>query len=841
MLLRRDQVPFPNNPACKQCANKPCHQLFAGPIYPGKIIFVHRSKFVRLPCYAPSLEEENENKKEPAPLTDDLEVITGQLEISNPKWEHTTDELKRDSADKAVIGDLIELRADIKNYPEKAKVTFDIYDVSSNTPLRITSVESKNENGVAKAQWTVEDPEQKGENLKLAFEAIARSKASSRVEVPMIPKINCDFVEAPDILFHHNSAVPCLDQNGTLIDSLTSVFKYAKENKDKEIVLFGHTDTSGDPDYNYDLSQWRVEGIKALLDNNVNMWLDIVELASRVEDYQTILKSLCDSYGWPTDPGAVDNTNSQKTIDAVKAFQSEYNTRFNSSLKEDGVVGSKTWEAIFEVIRNLLVESVKGEIGEEPSTLVYSSNHNGVYPCGESFPVDQKEKNNYSSLENRRVEIVFFDKGKAPELIEPENKKQIKKSEVIVYDERVTEKKPVKRAAKSPDETTSDLSEESAVFYAPGRDEYFVVEPSDIDALVTEIDELEQLSEEIRLYRESFANKRADEKMTKAANEIQQKVEEKFDGLTKEPSKAIQELLLVKSNKKTGKIKNRVYIRPYKATNRQVRGHWRKHNDKTVEKLLKKWLKKEPAAGKSKVETRLKTVLFQTEKIDEQWPWKWKFDKKGGKDTAAGYFGGAYDIQFFRFVAGARGEADFDLTDKKLTLGADAGISYGIADGSIKGEWGLPDQDGFNLYDHLLLSPKARESIKPNYECRFRFNIKTEGKLFAGVSLSAVVALPCIDFGDEKSGIFGGSVGGFAGGSAEGKLVTEIVWSKEKAAAFNLLAGFGGNAAGNVGIGAEGKFEFRYENGKVKFVSGAMLTYGIGAKAGLVFELDVNK
>jgi len=192
MLLRRDQVPFPNNPACKQCANKPCHQLFAGPIYPGKIIFVHRSKFVRLPCYTPSFEEENENKKEPAPLTDDLEVITGQLEINNPKWEHTTDELKTDSADKAVIGDLIELRADIKNYPEKANVTFDIYDVSSNTPLRITSVESKNENGIAKAQWTVEDPEQKGENLKLAFEAIARSKASPRVEVPIIPKIERD-------------------------------------------------------------------------------------------------------------------------------------------------------------------------------------------------------------------------------------------------------------------------------------------------------------------------------------------------------------------------------------------------------------------------------------------------------------------------------------------------------------------------------------------------------------------------------------------------------------------------------------------------------------------------
>jgi hypothetical protein len=69
MLLRRDQVPFPNNPACKQCANKPCHQLFAEPVYPGKIIFIHRSKIVRLPCYTPSFEEENENKKEPAALT----------------------------------------------------------------------------------------------------------------------------------------------------------------------------------------------------------------------------------------------------------------------------------------------------------------------------------------------------------------------------------------------------------------------------------------------------------------------------------------------------------------------------------------------------------------------------------------------------------------------------------------------------------------------------------------------------------------------------------------------------------------------------------------------------
>src|SRR5690554_5286905 len=482
-------------------------------------------------------------KKEPAPLTDDLEVITGQLEISNPKWEHTTDELKAESADKAVTGDIIELSADIKNYPEKASVTFDIYDISSSTPLRITSVETKNENGIAKAQWTVEDPEKKGENLKLAFEAIARSKASPRVEVPIIPKIDCDFVEAPDILFHHNSAVPCLDQNGTLIDSLTSVFKYAKENADKEIVLFGHTDTSGDPDYNHDLSQWRAEGIKSVLDNNVNMWLDIVELASRVEDYQQILKSLCDSYGWPTDPGAVDNTNGQKTIDAVKAFQREYNNRFDRSLNENGIVDSKTWEALFEVIRGIVIESVKKETGEKPGKLVFAYDGKGVYPCGEKNPVKEKEKGNYKSKDNRRVEITFFEKGKTPQNIET------KKENISSNTRQLTKKViPVKSTKKGNVDTTDKL-----VFYCPSSDEYIEFNNSDAFSFITEeSDKTAVLAKDIKELREQ----RDTAKLTEKAQEVKKKLESVLG--TQTQVKAIdsfEELLLCKrdKNKKWGK------------------------------------------------------------------------------------------------------------------------------------------------------------------------------------------------------------------------------------------------------------------------------------------------
>ena len=83
--------------------------------------------------------------------------------------------------------------------------------------------------------------------------------------------------------------------------------------------------------------------------------------------------------------------------------------------------------------------------------------------------------------------------------------------------------------------------------------------------------------------------------MTKASKEIQQKVEEKFDGLTKS-SKAPE--LHWQNQTKTGKMKSRVYIRPHKAANRQVRGHWRK----TMIKLLRNFkevAKKEPAEKNS--------------------------------------------------------------------------------------------------------------------------------------------------------------------------------------------------------------------------------------------------
>ncbi|MBN2037192.1 MAG: peptidoglycan-binding protein [Chitinispirillaceae bacterium] len=302
-----------------------------------------------------------------------------------------------------------------------------------------------NDQGIAR----LENAEGNEAGVRLKFPDKSETDTSgaeqdSAGETAPAQKIQCDFVEIPDILFHHGSAVPCLDEKGTLIGSLTATLGFAHDNPDKEAVLFGHADTSGDPGYNYDLSQWRSEGIKALLDNNTDAWLDEIDLASKVEDYQATLKALSASHGWPCDPGAVDNASGPKTKSAIKTFQEEYNSRFKASLKPDGIIGPKTWTAIFTVLHDLLTNAVAAQTKETSvPKLTYGHNGSGIYPCGESFPIEAAEKDNYTSATNRRVEIVFFDKGKAPELKTPADKKKVEKTDAPVYDPDKTKKTPI--------------------------------------------------------------------------------------------------------------------------------------------------------------------------------------------------------------------------------------------------------------------------------------------------------------------------------------------------------------------------------------------------------------
>ena len=395
-----------------------------------------------------------------------------------------------------------------------------------------------------------------------------------------------------------------------------------------------------------------------------------------------------------------------------------------------------------------------------------------------------------------------------------------------------------------------NLEKDASVYYAPGRNEFFIVEEADFESFKTEVIDNAKVAKEIKDFRNE--NPGSNKERTEKAKEIEKKVSESFKGLTKDPEKAIQELLLIRSNSKTGTLSKRVYIRPYKTKNGDVKGHFRKNTDVTVQKHLTKWLKKEAASQNPDggMDKKLKALICQSEQLDNKWPWEFKTLKTGekakeGVDTVAGYFSGSAEAQFFRFVAGAKAEFEFDLTEMKLKLAGSLNVSYSLAEGTVTGQWNLPGKDGFDIYAHLKLSDNARDAIKAGYKCLFRITIKAEGKAFAGASITAVAGLPSIDLSSTdqldkeiKMGLKGNT---FAGVSLEGKIGALVEWDEQGAKSFASLAGISAVASGNIGAGVGANFEIEYKNGKFHFECGAMAVVGIGGKGGLAFELGIDE
>jgi peptidoglycan hydrolase-like protein with peptidoglycan-binding domain len=216
------------------------------------------------------------------------------------------------------------------------------------------------------------------------------------------------YLEIPDVLFNHNSSVPCIDNKDTLVFGIVSARLFANDNPDLELVIYGHTDSSGETEFNKKLSEERAKAIKALLDNNRDTYVDICNNCHKVEDYQTILSALTTLYGWSCDPGAIDNEDGPNTQAAVSSFQADYSTYYKKSIEDaPGVVGPQTWGAFFDVITEQIDLIVKSEIGDTKPVITYGKGGNGVLGCGEEFAQNAFAREGRRSKKDRRVEITF--------------------------------------------------------------------------------------------------------------------------------------------------------------------------------------------------------------------------------------------------------------------------------------------------------------------------------------------------------------------------------------------------------------------------------------------------
>ena len=137
-----------------------------------------------------------------------------------------------------------------------------------------------------------------------------------------VKKINVSILEMEDVLFHHNSAVmmpespieePDEDKGTekqekvTGVKAMALIFKQYDFDPDKQILIAGHTDTSGEDKYNFELSDLRARNVLYILTAERDKWADICYEKQKVEDYQQFMNYVNKIHKYPCNSGSVDD------------------------------------------------------------------------------------------------------------------------------------------------------------------------------------------------------------------------------------------------------------------------------------------------------------------------------------------------------------------------------------------------------------------------------------------------------------------------------------------------------------------------------------------------------
>jgi peptidoglycan hydrolase-like protein with peptidoglycan-binding domain len=168
------------------------------------------------------------------------------------------------------------------------------------------------------------------------------------------------------------------------------------EHPNANLLIVGHTDTSGKGDYNLALSLERANAVAAYLTDDVPAWDAYFATSKPTEkrwgllEVQYMLTALPEgeSAYYPSTPTGIDDGVSKA---AVKAFQED-----RGGLAIDGIAGPLTRKALIEAYMGL--DGTTLPSGTSPTT----------HGCGENFPAEQAG-DGVRAPENRRVEVFFFD------------------------------------------------------------------------------------------------------------------------------------------------------------------------------------------------------------------------------------------------------------------------------------------------------------------------------------------------------------------------------------------------------------------------------------------------
>lgn len=254
---------------------------------------------------------------------------------------------------------------------------------------------------------------------------------------PNGPKVT--FVELADGHFRTDSAVVLPEgeepSDGSINDAPTSAgligtaLRFNSREAGHSVLVAGHTDTSAGDEHNQALSEERAKMALALLVGDRDSFVSIGNGRHKTADIKQILASFARSFadlGFDCAPKKVDDNPDKYS---VKKFQEVYNQNldaFGSSaaLTPSGTVDSATWGAFFDcyelALQRELSEDASG-IAELRSKLVFADDERRALGFGEHFPIEELGVDQFRSQTNRRVEILFFPPGEAPDLAHAQN------------------------------------------------------------------------------------------------------------------------------------------------------------------------------------------------------------------------------------------------------------------------------------------------------------------------------------------------------------------------------------------------------------------------------------
>jgi hypothetical protein len=239
--------------------------------------------------------------------------------------------------------------------------------------------------------------------------------------------------------------------------ALSLVYRELRKNPDKKVLLAGHADHSGAIQDSYDLAAQRAQNVFFLLAGERNKWAENSAKWNQPNDLKLILQYLVPKWGGRVNPGSTSDLWDTDLEKALSEFIFCYDRSVDSnhiapSLKSEAIstiVGKiKTscttspkptaptpeelpfWKAVFDIYQSDLTQATMKKSTADTEMAVHRIEFTNAViepkrdqpfiSCGQSFPRSPKSPQN-NRPQQRRVELLFFDKGKTPEFTCPKD------------------------------------------------------------------------------------------------------------------------------------------------------------------------------------------------------------------------------------------------------------------------------------------------------------------------------------------------------------------------------------------------------------------------------------